>query len=336
MNMHDTRTVRDDAAEPSRLHQLRKLSVLVADTGDLDAVRRWRPTDCTTNPTLVRKALELPVYATIVDAQLAWARQQPGDVEAVAREVVDRLTVDVGIALAGLVPGRVSTEVDADLAYDTAATAAKARQFIQRYAQAGIGRERVLIKIAATWEGIRAAAELQRDGIDCNLTLIFNQFQALACAEAGAYLISPFVGRILDWHVARSQRSFAIDEDPGVLFVRGVYHEFKRRGHNTVVMGASFRSTAQVEALAGCDRLTIAPDLLEKLDQAYGPVLAQLAPANVVASTTAPVDAAQFARELERDEMAREKLADGIAAFTQDLVALRRTIALRLGHAADV
>ena len=326
----------DRAAAPSRLQQLRELSVLVADTGDLDAVRRWRPMDCTTNPTLVRKALALPVYASLVEEQLAWGRRQAGDVDRVASEVVDRLTVGVGVALAELVPGRVSTEVDADLAYDTAATVAKAQQFIQRYAQAGIGRERVLIKIAATWEGIRAAARLQREGIDCNLTLVFNRSQALACAEAGAFLISPFVGRILDWHVARAQRSFDIDEDPGVLFVRGVYHEFKRRGHGTVVMAASFRSTAQVEALAGCDRLTIAPDLLEKLDQASGPVIAQLAPGEVVASTAAPVDAAQFARELEHDRMASEKLADGIAAFAQDLVALRRSIALRLGDAAGV
>lgn len=326
----------DSAAAPSRLQQLRELSVLVADTGDLDAVRRWRPMDCTTNPTLVRKALALPVYASLVEEQLAWGRRQAGDVDTVASELVDRLTVGVGVALAELVPGRVSTEVDADLAYDTAATVAKAQQFIQRYAQAGIGRERVLIKIAATWEGIRAAARLQREGIDCNLTLVFNRSQALACAEAGAFLISPFVGRILDWHVARAQRSFDIDEDPGVLFVRGVYHEFKRRGHGTVVMAASFRSTAQVEALAGCDRLTIAPDLLEKLDQASGPVIAQLAPGEVVASTTAPVDAAQFARELEHDRMASEKLADGIAAFAQDLVALRRSIALRLSDAAGV
>lgn len=324
--MHDHHAAHAGPMPPSRLQQLSELSVLVADTGDLDAVRRWRPTDCTTNPTLVRKALELPVYAAAVEAQLAWARRQSGDVDAVAREVVDRLTVDVGVALAALVPGRVSTEVDADLSHDTAATVAKARQFIERYARAGIGRERVLIKIAATWAGIRAAAELQRDGIDCNLTLIFNQTQALACAEAGAYLISPFVGRILDWHVARSQRSFAIDEDPGVLFVRGVYHEFKRRGHATVVMGASFRSTAQVEALAGCDRLTIAPELMAQLDQASGTVVAQLQPCRKEAASHDPVDAGQFARSLQNDAMAREKLDDGIAAFTQDLSALRQRI----------
>ncbi len=312
--------------------QLRELSVLVADTGDLDAVRRWRPMDCTTNPTLVRKALDLPVYAPLIAQQLAWARTQTGDVGQVVAEVVDRLTIGVGVALAGLIPGRVSTEVDADLSHDTPATVAKARQFIQRYAQAGIGRERVLIKIAATREGIRAAAQLQRDGIDCNLTLIFNRPQALACAEAGAFLISPFVGRILDWHVARSQRQFAIGEDPGVLFVRGVYDEFKRRGHATVVMGASFRSIAQVEALAGCDRLTVAPDLLEKLDQEFGPVVRQLAPGIVRASMQTPIDAAQFARDLQHDDMASEKLAGGIAAFVQDLTVLRQSIARQLGH----
>ncbi|HEY8585143.1 MAG TPA: transaldolase [Rhodanobacter sp.] len=320
---------------PSRLQQLRQLSVLVADTGDIDAVRRWRPIDCTTNPTLVRKALALPVYAPLVEAQLAWGRRQGGDPDRLAAELVDRLTIDVGVALADLIPGRVSTEVDADLAYDTAATVAKAQQFVQRYADAGIGRERVLIKIAATWEGILAAAHLQREGIDCNLTLIFNPTQAIACAEAGAFLISPFVGRILDWHVAREQRAFGVDEDPGVLFVRGVYREFKRRGHDTVVMGASFRSTAQVEALAGCDRLTVAPDLLEQLEQASGPVIAKLAPVAAVPSTELPVDAQQFVRAFDHDAMATEKLAGGVAAFAQDLAALRQTITLRLAGATE-
>jgi transaldolase len=317
----------------SKLQQLRELSVVVADTGDFDAVKRLRPVDCTTNPTLVRKALDLPVYAEAIDKELAWARTQSGDKQAVVEEVVDRLTIAVGSALAGLVPGRVSTEVDADLAHDTNATVKKAHKFIDMYAAGGIGRERVLIKVAATWEGVEAARQLQRDGIDCNLTLIFNRTQALACSEAGAFLISPFVGRILDWYVARGEVPPNIDADPGVVFVRGVYDEFKRRGSSTVVMGASFRSTAQIEALAGCDRLTISPDLLEKLEAETGELPRKLSPVKAEANTHASIDAERFAKDLADDPMATEKLRDGIAAFAKDLVGLRQTIAERLSAA---
>ena len=314
----------------SKLQQLRELSVVVADTGDFDAVKRLRPVDCTTNPTLVRKALDLPVYAQAIDKELDWARTQSGDQEALVEEVADRLTIAVGAALAGLVPGRVSTEVDADQAHDTEATVKKAHKFIDMYAARGIGRERVLIKVAATWEGVEAARRLQRDGIDCNLTLIFNRTQALACSEAGAFLISPFVGRILDWYVARGEVPANIDADPGVVFVRGVYDEFKRRGSSTVVMGASFRSTAQIEALAGCDRLTISPDLLEKLEAETGELPRKLSPGKAEADTATPIDAARFAEDLAADPMATEKLRDGIAAFAKDLVGLRQTIADRL------
>ncbi|HEY5972558.1 MAG TPA: transaldolase [Pseudoxanthomonas sp.] len=314
----------------SKLQQLRELSVVVADTGDYDAVKRLRPVDCTTNPTLVRKALDLPVYADTIEKELAWARGQSGDAQAIVEEVVDRLTIAVGTALAGLVPGRVSTEVDADLAHDTGATVQKAHKFIDMYAERGVGRQRILIKVAATWEGVEAARQLQRDGIDCNLTLIFNRTQALACAEAGAFLISPFVGRILDWYVARGEVPADIDADPGVVFVRGVYDEFKRHGSSTVVMGASFRSTAQIEALAGCDRLTISPELLEKLEADTGDLPRKLSPGKVEPSTATPIDAARFAEDLAADPMAREKLRDGIAAFAKDLVGLRETIATRL------
>ncbi|KAF1713997.1 transaldolase [Pseudoxanthomonas yeongjuensis] len=323
-----------NSALPSKLQQLRELSVVVADTGDFEAVRRLRPVDCTTNPTLVRKALDLPVYAEAIDRELAWARTQSGDRAALVGEVADRLTIAVGSALAGLIPGRVSTEVDADQAHDTEATVRKAHKFIDMYAQRGIGRERVLIKVAATWEGVEAARRLQRDGIDCNLTLIFNRTQALACSEAGAFLISPFVGRILDWHVARGDTPASIDVDPGVVFVRGVYDEFKRRGSATVVMGASFRSTAQIEALAGCDRLTISPDLLEKLEAETGELPRKLAPGKVEATTHAPIDGARFAEDLAADAMATEKLRDGIAAFAKDLAGLRQTLAERLSATA--
>lgn len=323
-----------NSALPSKLQQLRELSVVVADTGDFEAVKRLRPVDCTTNPTLVRKALDLPVYAEAIETELAWARTRSGDRAALVEEVADRLTIAVGSALAGLIPGRVSTEVDADQAHDTEATVRKAHKFIDMYAQRGIGRERVLIKVAATWEGVEAARQLQRDGIDCNLTLIFNRTQALACSEAGAFLISPFVGRILDWHVARGDTPASIDVDPGVVFVRGVYDEFKRRGSSTVVMGASFRSTAQIEALAGCDRLTISPDLLEKLQAETGDLPRKLVQGKVEAATHAPINGARFAEDLAADAMAAEKLRDGIAAFAKDLAGLRQTLAERLSATA--
>jgi len=312
-------------ASASKLAQLRELSVVVADTGDYDAIKRLKPVDCTTNPTLVKKALDLPVYAELIERELAWGRQQGGG-DAVVNEVADRLTVGVGAMLAALVPGRVSTEVDADLAHDTAATIAKAHKFIAMYAERGVPREKILIKVAATWEGVEAARQLQRDGIDCNLTLIFNQTQALACAEAGVFLISPFVGRILDWYVANGQAPANIDEDPGVMFVRGVYAEFKKRGSQTVVMGASFRSTAQIEALAGCDRLTISPDLLEKLDADHGELPRKLSPVPAEAVQATPIDAARFAIDLAADPMATDKLGSGIDTFAKDLDALRQTI----------
>lgn len=321
---------RTDTSSPSRLQQLRELSVVVADTGDYDAIARLRPVDCTTNPTLVKKALDLPVYAELIERELVWARTQPESGQAVVDEVADRLTVGVGAMLSALVPGRVSTEVDADLAHDTAATVAKAHKFMAMYAERGVPAEKILIKVAATWEGVEAARQLQAEGIDCNLTLIFNPTQAIACAEAGAFLISPFVGRILDWYKARGQVPATIDEDPGVQFVRGVYEEFKKRGAATVVMGASFRSVEQVLALAGCDRLTISPDLLEQLDASTGQVERKLVPVAREERTLAPATADSFAADLAADAMASEKLAEGIAAFAKDLDALRNDIAARL------
>ncbi len=318
------------ASTASQLQQLRDLSVVVADTGDYDAIRRLKPVDCTTNPTLVKKALDLPVYADLIEQELGWARTRPQADKAVVDEVADRLTVGVGARLSALIPGRISTEVDADLAHDTAATVAKAHKFIAMYAERGVPKDRVLIKIAATWEGVEAARALQAEGIDCNLTLIFNRSQAIACAEAGAFLISPFVGRILDWYKAQGQVPATIDADPGVVFVRGVYDEFKRRGAATVVMGASFRSTEQVLALAGCDRLTISPDLLEQMDAATGTVERRLTAPARETRTLAPVTEASFAADLAADAMATEKLRDGIAAFDKDLQALRADIAARL------
>jgi transaldolase len=329
MNTNPASNIAPDTA--SKLSQLREMSVVVADTGDYAAVERLRPVDCTTNPTIVRKALDLPVYADLIEEHLQWGRTQSGDSERVAAEVADRLTVGVGKRLSGLIPGRVSTEVDADLSYDTEATITKARRFIAMYDDIGIPRERILIKVAATWEGIRAAEQLQREGIDCNLTLIFNRTQALACAEAGVFLISPFVGRILDWYVAHGEKPATIDDDPGVRFVRGVYDAFKRRGVSTVVMGASFRSTAQIEALAGCDRLTISPDLLQALEDDIGTLTRKLVPPSAAgASTEAPIDAEAYQHDLAADPMATEKLRDGIATFAKDLAGLRADLAKRL------
>src|ERR671912_7174 len=265
---------------PSKLDQLRAMTVVVADTGDLEAVRRLKPQDCTTNPTLLLKAAETPAYGHIIDEALAWGQSQGGSRAAVVAAVCDRLAVAVGADLAGIVPGRVSTEVDADLSFDTGATIAKARAIITPYEERGIGRERILIKVASTWEGIRAAAALQREGIDCNLTLLFSLVQAAAAADAGAFLISPFVGRILDWHVKAGGGSYTGETDPGVQSVRRIYAYYKAHGIKAVVMGASFRNAAEIEALAGCDRLTISPALLDELAKSEGALPRRLSPEN--------------------------------------------------------
>src|ERR671910_64630 len=289
----------------SKLDQLRRMTVIVADTGDIEAVRRLKPEDCTTNPSLLLKAVEMPAYGHLLEEALAWARRKGGAREAVAAAVCDRLAIAFGAELAGIVPGRVSTEVDADLSFDTGATIAKARAIITAYEERGIGRERILIKVASTWEGIRAAAALQREGIDCNLTLLFCLVQAAAAADAGAFLISPFVGRILDWHVKAGGGSYAPEDDPGVLSVRRIYAAFKRRGVSTVVMGASFRNAGEIEALAGCDRLTISPGLLDELARDEGALPRRLSPENP--GDTPPwqnLDEVAFRWALNEDAMA--------------------------------
>jgi transaldolase len=318
-------------AKLSKLDQLRAMTVVVADTGDIDAVRRLKPQDCTTNPTLLLKAAQTPAYAELLDEVLAWGRKQGGYREAVGAAVCDRLAVSFGRELAGIVPGRVSTEVDADLSFDTEGSIAKARAIIAAYAERGVPRERILIKVAATWEGIRAAEVLQREGIDCNLTLLFSLPQAAACADAGVFLISPFVGRILDWHVKAGGGPYAPESDPGVQSVRRIYAYYKAHGIKTVVMGASFRNAGEIEALAGCDRLTISPALLDELEKAKGPLPRLLDPSSV---TDAPprivLDEKTFRFQLNEDAMATEKLAEGIRQFVKDLYALRALIAARL------
>jgi len=310
---------------PSKLEQLREMTVVVADTGDVEAVRRLKPQDCTTNPTLLLKVAGSPGGADLVQEALRWGRSQAGSREGVVAAICDRLAVAVGAELTRIVPGRVSTEIDADLSFDTAATVARARDLIAAYAALGIGRERILVKIAATWEGIRAAEILQREGIDCNLTLLFSLPQAIACADAGVFLISPFVGRILDWHVKGGGGPYTGETDPGVLSVRSIYTAYKKQGVPTVVMGASFRNAGEIEALAGCDRLTISPALLDELAADQGPLPRRLSPEK---ATDAPawtsLDERAFRFALNEDAMATEKLAEGIRAFAADAIKLEQ------------
>ncbi len=318
----------------SKLDRLRAMTVVVADTGDIDAVRRLKPQDCTTNPTLILKAVENPAFGDLVDEALAWGRGQNGTPDAIAAAVCDRLAVSFGAELCGIVPGRVSTEVDADLSFDTAATVEKAGAIVAAYRARGISRERILIKIAATWEGIRAARLLQDSGIDCNLTLVFSLPQAVAAADAGAFLISPFVGRILDWHVKSGGGPYDSENDPGVQSVRRIHAAYKARGVPTVVMGASFRNTGEIEALAGCDRLTISPALLDALAADDGPLTRKLDAAHMTDAPDWPLlDEKTFRFAQNDDAMATEKLAEGIRGFVKDLRSLRALVMQRLATA---
>ena len=317
----------------SLLDQLKSMTVVVADTGDIRSIERFRPRDATTNPSLITAAAQMPEYADIVDGALRWAREQGGsDDKAVVGIALDRLAVEFGMKILGIVDGRVSTEVDARLSHDTDATIAKARQLIAWYEAAGASRERVLVKIAATWEGICAAEVLEADGIRCNLTLMFGLHQAIACAEAKATLISPFVGRILDWHKAKHGRDFAAAEDPGVLSVTVIWSYYKKFGHATEVMGASFRNVGEIRELAGCDLLTISPQLLAELESTDGDLPRKLDP---VAAKNAgieriPMDHATFVRMHAADPMATEKLAEGIAGFSKAIVQLEGLLTARL------
>lgn len=317
---------------PSQLEQLRQYTTVVADTGDLEAIARYRPVDATTNPSLLLKVCTQSAYAPLLDQALGVAKRQGASREQQVSDACDHLAVAVGRKILELVPGRVSTEVDARLSFDTEATIAKAERLIGLYEEAGIKRERILIKVASTWEGIRAAAELERRGIQCNLTLLFAFEQAVAGAEAGAFLISPFVGRIMDWYVAHTDvKQYAPDEDPGVKSVRRIYDYYKRHGYDTVVMGASFRNVGQIQALAGCDRLTISPDLLEKLDASSEPLPRRLCDEGAATAERPPaIDEAQFRWGLNEDAMATDKLAEGIRKFAVDQRQLEKLLAERL------
>ncbi len=312
------------------LEQLKTMTTIVADTGDIEAIRHHRPEDATTNPSLLLKASTLPEYAPLIDDAISWARSQSRDREQQAHDAMDKLAVDVGLEVLKSIPGRISTEVDARLSFDSAGTLAKARKLISLYNAAGIENRRVLIKIASTWEGIRAAEILEREGICCNLTLLFGFAQARASAEAGATLISPFVGRILDWHRAKGASDFAPEDDPGVQSVRKIYAYFKEHGYKTIVMGASFRNMGEIVALAGCDRLTIAPVLLEELKASEGMLERKLKDRGQTSKPPRPMTEAEFRWQMNEDAMATEKLAEGIRGFTADQIRLEKMLIERL------
>ena len=318
------------------LEQLREVTVVVADTGDIQAIETFKPRDATTNPSLITAAAQMPQYQGIVDDTLKGARDTLG-VDAAAADVVslafDRLAVSFGLKILEIIPGRVSTEVDARLSFDVEATIAKGRELIAQYEANGISKSRILIKIAATWEGIQAAAVLEKEGIACNLTLLFGLHQAIACAENGITLISPFVGRILDWYKKDSGRdSYPAAEDPGVLSVTDVYNYYKKFGYKTEVMGASFRNVGEITELAGCDLLTIAPSLLAELQAVEGDLPRKLDPATAATAEIEKisVDKATFDAMHEENRMAKEKLAEGIDGFTKALETLEKLLSDRL------
>lgn len=316
-------------APSSQLELLKTFTTVVADTGDFESMRRFHPQDATTNPSLIFQASQKPEYRYLLDKVIADRRHAGLSGAARVEDVIDHVLVAFGREILSIVPGRVSTEVDARLSFDVEGSIAKARRLIALYEGGGIPRERVLIKIASTWEGIRAAATLEKEGIRCNLTLLFSLTQAVACAEAGVRLISPFVGRIYDWHKAANQRDYAGAEDPGVQSVTAIYHYYKKFGYATEVMGASFRNTGEIVELAGCDLLTISPELLGKLAASHEPLTRKLDPAASRALDLAKIalDEKIFRYRLNDDAMATEKTAEGIRKFAVDIVKLEAFIA---------
>ena len=312
----------------SKLDQLKTMTHVVADTGDIEEIKRFAPIDATTNPSLLLKAASLPHYSALLDQAKQWASELGGTHSQRLANCCDRFAVDVGREILDVIPGRISTEVDARLSFDTPRTIERAHKLIAMYDAAGIDKSRILIKIASTWEGIRAAEQLEAEGINCNLTLLFGFSQAAACADAGVFLISPFVGRILDWHKANTDLNIEKPEDdPGVQSVARIYNYYKSHNYKTVVMGASFRNTDEIEALAGCDRLTISPGLLETLsaDDALLPLQLSADSANSKDEKSGPTES-QFRYQLNEDAMATEKLAEGIRNFVADQIKLETLI----------
>ena len=315
----------------TQLDSLRNMTVVVADTGDIEAIKKYQPQDATTNPSLILSASALPQYSPLIDEAVSYAKAQSNDKSQQLIDAEDKLAVNIGLEILKIVPGRISTEVDARLSYDTQATVEKARKLIALYNAAGISNDRILIKIASTWQGIRAAEILEKEGINCNLTLLFSEAQARACAEAGVYLISPFVGRILDWYKANSdKKEYAPAEDPGVISVTKIYNYYKEYGYNTVVMGASFRNVGEITELAGCDRLTIAPALLKELQENSTALVRKLEYKGEVKAKPQPLTEAEFYWQHNSDAMAVEKLAEGIRKFAVDQEKLETMLSAKL------
>jgi len=316
----------------NQLLSLKQFTTVVADTGDFESIRKFAPQDATTNPSLILKAVLQPEYRSLLDKAITENKGSSLSGADLLHKIIDDTLILFGLEILKIVPGRVSTEVDARLSFDTEGTLKKARYLISLYEKAGISRERVLIKIASTWEGIRAAEILQKEGINCNLTLLFSLVQAVACAEGGIRLISPFVGRIYDYYKSKTGKEYVGVEDPGVQSVHVIYNYFKKYGHDTQVMGASFRNTGEIVALAGCDLLTISPDLLAKLEASEEPLLRVLDPeaAKKLDIPKVPVDEKSFRWALNEDAMATDKLAEGIRKFAEDIVKLEGIIAQAL------
>lgn len=302
----------------NQLTSLREVTTVVADTGDIEAIKKYQPVDATTNPSLLLKAAEIAQYKPLIDEAVAWAKTQSSDKTQQIIDAGDKLSVNIGREIVDIIPGRISTEVDARLSFDTQGSIEKAKKLIGLYEQAGVGKERVLIKLASTWEGIKAAEQLEKLGINCNLTLLFSFAQARACAEAGAFLISPFVGRIMDWYKASTGQSYEAAEDPGVLSVTRIYEYYKNHGYKTVVMGASFRNTGEILELAGCDRLTISPQLLEELSQTEQAIELKLQDKGATKTPGTAMTESEFRWDHNQDAMATEKLAEGIRNFAID------------------
>lgn len=314
----------------NKLQALKQMTTVVADTGDVDSISRFTPQDATTNPSLILSAARQPQYAALVEDAISYGQTHGASKDVRLDAALDKLAVNFGERITQIVPGYVSTEADACLSFDTDGTVRKAHRLLELYSQAGVDTSRILIKIAATWEGIQAARKLEREGIKCNLTLLFGFNQAVASAEAGVFLISPFVGRILDWYKANTGKDYTAADDPGVLSVQRIYRYYKTYGYQTIVMGASFRNTGEIEALAGCDRLTISPGLLEQLEKDDSALTRQLSPTLHSEEPRISLPHAQFAWQLNEDAMASEKLSEGIRKFHADYLALRTLLAERI------
>lgn len=314
----------------SLLEQLKSMTTIVADTGEVDAIKTLKPVDATTNPSLLLKASQLPQCESMIEEAIAYAKAQGGSTEEQIENAADKLAVAVGLEILNHIPGRISTEVDASLSFNIDKMVAKGKKIIKLYNDAGVSNDRVLIKLASTWEGIKAGEILEKEGINCNLTLLFSFAQARACAEAGVFLISPFVGRIMDWYKAKTGQEYAPADDPGVQSVTRIYNWYKEHGFNTVVMGASFRNIGEITELAGCDRLTVAPALLTELENTEGTLDKKLVDNGAKTEKPAKLTEEQFRFDHNEDAMATEKLAEGIRNFVIDQNKLEKALAEKL------